>query len=80
MVQTKAARSATIRISERSNYLLLWAARRVLKPLIDLIAVGWILERQEGILCRVLAFEKTREERQVGICAFEGAWFCLASQ
>ena len=45
----------------------------------DLIPIGRVLERHEGIRCRLLAFEKTREERKARLRALEVGWFCLIS-
>jgi hypothetical protein len=57
------------------SYLLLRTvvARHVLDSLIDLVSVGRILKRHDGILCDVLAFEETREERQALLGSFGSA-------
>jgi hypothetical protein len=55
-----------------NSLLSLWfVAGRELK-IIDLVTVRWIFERLEGILGSVLAFEKTRKERQALLRTFRG--------
>ena len=45
----------------------------------DLIPIGRVLERHEGIRCRLLAFEKTREERPALLGNFRSADFGFIS-
>src|SRR5215211_612145 len=59
--------------TDKRHPLLSVAVRHVLNSLIDLVAVGRILQRHEGILCGVLAFEETREERQALLGTFWSA-------